>query len=479
MWLLSSLIVVGPARVDAYEAARTHAGMSEAAAAGELGSWLESAWGLDRGLWTKLKLSLRSVPIQRRWFLTQDLFRLDPAGGYAPSARLVNRAMGWFVAGSVLEAIPPARIRNHFLDPSTLKGLHQRRGHRALSIKLRWWDYVFGGGSFAGFVTGANFDLDGMSAVAWLRSKRNEYGLIKHWEYRKWAVMASSAKVRAHAEAMSLLTMGAIVHVLQDMACPSHVHNDFIASHLGRTNGAMPGSPYERFVARWYGRYAVATMSVASVERSRFEDFFVGKDGKGLAQVTARQFLSPGCLPAPFFVGDTSTVETVERMLTKRRFLVAHRPLELDRARRGPVYLRRVKQPRDRVAAYEVDRRGFLRFWFDRRVLRDYARRLVPLAIAYTKGMIRYLTRGRLRLRMDRGKMAVINAGVTLSRGELVVLIEDRQGRRTVLKTVAVTHPVPKGAQLTIFSLRRPRPLAVVFEGRDSGGHHLVAEGRR
>jgi len=166
-------------------------------------------------------------------------------------------------------------------------------------------------------------------------------------------------------------------------------------------------------------------------------------------------------------------------MLKKRGFTMTHRPLELARARRGPVYLWRRRQARARLAAYEVDRRGFLRFWFDRRVLGDYALRLVPLAIAYTKGMIRYLTRGRLALKVDRGRVSVINTGVTLGRGRLVILAEDRQARRTVLKRVDVTHPVRKGGRLATLSLGRPRFLAVMFEGKDAEGEYLVAEGRR
>ncbi len=467
--IIISLLLCWPLSVRAFEAGRTHAGLTEQAAfQSGLNKTLVHVWGLRRGVFEDLPLAAGAVAKAKRWSFVSRLFQADPGCGCVPTKNLVDRALGWLVLGSVLEVVPPDRVRHHFLDPATGKGLAQRRQYPGVARRVSWSDVVAGGGSLAGFVTGSNFDLTGRSALAWATSKDNELGLGELWSHMEKSGSAANPRLRAHHAAMALLCMGSLLHLLQDMAAPSHVHNDFVVSHL-RRGDPRGGSGFEAWVAARYGRFGVSRIKGDRTTLNRFADFFLSARKQGLARWTAGRFLSVGMFPSG---------------LHWRRFakwlarnggrLPPHQAFDIKTAFVRPLYLWSADGSY-RLIAYEVGPKGLLRFWMDRRVYADYAAKILPKALGYSVGLLHYFFRGRLALSARQGgKVVVKNAGVPLAAGRLSVLVEARDGTRRPVATKVVSGADNDGV-LARVSVPRSGRVVALFVGKDKLGERIVA----
>src|SRR5439155_20488547 len=179
-----------------YEAP-THAGLTERAAlAAGLHARLAADFGRALGLYETLQLGGGDPELDRR------LVKLDPEGGYAPDERR-QTAIGWVVAGAVLEGVPAARTRNHFFDPTHESGLDQN----GRALRTRVGAAVSGIGSLRGIFTGANFDGSGRSSLEWLAAPRevNEWGLPRFLDERERAVTAATTAEREDALVRALL----------------------------------------------------------------------------------------------------------------------------------------------------------------------------------------------------------------------------------------------------------------------------------
>jgi hypothetical protein len=486
------LLIAGclaPRLAHGYEAATTHPGITEQAAyASDLHDWFRSTWELDQGLWERLSLRPKMIPADRRWVFIRDLFRLNPAHGYAPSSKLDNRALHWLMAGSVLEAIPSSRVRHHFLDGRTGKGLREKAGKKGLARKLRLWDYLYGGGTLAGALTGANFDLRGKSALRWAHAKSNHYSLAEHWRHRYQAMVARHGRARLHELTMALVTMGALSQLLQNMGCPSYVRNDFITSHL-RQGNILGETPYARYVAEQFGRSGIPKLSGKRVRQRRFDDLFFNSKATGLAQTTARHYFSPGTLPQPVTFEPSKEAQKHLASFEKKWPRPELSPLDWKLQPGQTRYLERSQSSSGfgpiRLAAYGVSPHGELRFWLERRVYRDYASELLPRVVRYTEALIAFLLRGQLELTaVKEGKsemIAVKNNGVPLASGQLVVLAQNRKGKRASIARKKISSKVENGA--TLVEIARStlpadtRAIAAVFKGTDTQKQRLVADG--
>ncbi len=469
--LAAAMCLLCTVEAQAYEAGQTHAGLTEQAAlTAQLNQEVVRVWGLRRGLFQEVFLRPAYLGAASRWAFLARFFQADPNCGCVPTVNYSNRALGWLVLGSVIEQLPPDRIRNHFFDPETGGGLSERKRYRSLARRVRWRDMVAGGGSLAGFVTGSNFDLTGRSALVWAQAKDNEFGLPALWKHFEASITASHRLERTHYVAMTLLAMGALAHLLEDMAAPSHVRNDFVMSHLLRGN-PRGGSAYEAWVADRFGRFGLSRFKVRPLVQTRFVDFFAGPHGKGLAVWTAKRFLSIGSLPTGLPVTQWT------RWLARHdRRLPPHRPFDMKAALAGPRYLWSADGTY-RLAAYAVGPRGRLRFWMDRRVYSDCARRLLPAAVSYTAGLLRYFFRGRLKISGRRsGRLTISNQGVGLGPGRLLVLLETRTGDRRVVATLPIQGARSKGAVLARgVSVPRNGRAVALFVGRDLNSETIVA----
>ena len=488
--ILGLLVLIWPLSrgVHAYHAETTHAGITQVAAQGSgLHSWLKDTMHMDQGLWEQLSLKPRRMTRVRRWVLVQDLFRLNPVHGYAPSRNLENRATGWLTAGSVLEATPSSRIRHHFFDPRTGKGLRQKKGRLGYSAKVRLWDYFYGSGSLAGMLTGANFDLTGKSALKWALHSSNKYGLEAHFKHRHLAQTSKTLSKRRHHLVMSLLSMGALAHLVQKMACPSYVRNDYVVAHLER--GSIPGgTPLARFTSKRYGRAGIPKAKGKGPFVSRFRDFFVNDKGTGLAQTTAENYYSPGTLPSlgekkapPEKTSKTKTDSSASKTLLSHLPGKLFQGLKPGEAR----YLRR-KSTRPgfgpiRLLAYGKTPEGDKAVWMDRRVYADYAQELIPRATLSTKGLFRFLLRGRLSVRKVGEMFAVINTGVALGKGVVEIYAETKNEERTRVGRTPLNKKVAaKELAAKLSSKKLPtetRRVVAVFKGVDRQKEPLVGSG--
>jgi len=465
---------VAPAH--AYDPATTHAGLTERAA--------ESS-GLHRvltrrllrplGLLETVALHPARLPGVQRHRLLARLATLDPAGGYRPSDDSTASALSWLVAGSVIAGTPPERGRHHFFDPARNRGLDNTGGlsdfYHSLKISLD------GGGTLRGFATGANFDLTGDAAPAWLASPANEQGvpaLLRHWED---AVAASEPALRDAALAQALLALGGILAVVEDLGDPAHVRNDFRGAYLdSQSRSAFDrGSSYERFVADAYGRIGVPA-AAAPVRRPTLQAYLSAPDGQGLADRTQRRFFSEGTIPPDGIVDrGTTTKDVVD---AARESLIYPQPRVGRLALQTVGRTQYLRQEGRRVLGYRRAP-GRVRFFLDNAVHQDTARALLPEIGAYAAGIVDHLLRGELQLEAVEGGVRVSVMGLPIRNGKIRVFFEDADGIRrevTTPSTDGASAGAGAGGVVAIAVPKDVKRVAAVLRGEDDAGA-LVAIG--
>jgi hypothetical protein len=436
--LVFALLIAGPAR--AYEPV-THAGLTERAAlSAPLHKLLIERLGLPLGLYEPLTLHRGSATDRD---LLHRVSRLDPEGGYsADDGR--QTVLGWLAAGSVLEGVPATRNRNHFLDPTTGKGLHDVG--RDLALRTRMADVGAGTGSVRGVFTGTNFDGSGEPAVEWLLGRDNEWGLRRYLDERERAASAAAPTDREDALVRALLAAGAILHVVEDMGAPSHVRNDF------RVAIEADGARYERLVAQRFGRIALPEGGGGKPpHHGRLMDLLHDSSGGGLADRTNRRFFSDGTLPG----------------ITKYPLPAA----QAGAAASGYV-------PGDTVAhlaRWDRVPGGVVVWSLDERCLLDYAQALLPETTRYAEAALELLfhTQGGLDVTVgDSLTIGVRDLG--LGAGMLSIYADTASGERRPLERKSLSSAQ---AGETLTSVHRPdwaRHATAVFRGVDRTGEPVV-----
>lgn len=482
--LLLTALQGAPAR--GYEAASTHAGMTERAAlhGNQLHLYLTSVHSLPLGIFEPVRLDLNRLGYLQREDLRQAFRALDPLKGYRPSAQNINRALAWLAAGSVVEEMPFSRGRHHFLDPHTGRGLHNAKGRWGLSLRMRLWDSTDGGGSFGGIWTGSNFNLNGKSVLTWARHKNNDLSLPRHLTHRLAALTARTRAARRHHLAAALLTAGALLHLLQDMAVPAHVRNDFARTYLAqRSNIELDrSSAYETLVRKLYGRSGIPKASGTIPKFSRFDDFFKNSRGTGLAQRTQRSRYSLGSLPKPLQLRRSMTSTAIHAAVRKATPIPGPpiKGLRLRSASGAGLYYGTQSNPY--LFAYRVTSGSRLDFTLDNRCYKASAKRLVPEAVRYSTGILAHLLRGRVALQRQGSRLGAKHSGPVLGAGTVIVLWDDAKGRRSRLSKTATRAGLGPGAPLTSVDLARlpkgARQVVIAWSGVDAHGEPLVMGGR-
>ena len=480
--LATLLLSLGAPLGRAYEPASTHAGMTQRAAqhGHQLHSWLRRAHGLPLGAYEPLQLDLQRMPLLLREKLQRHLQDLDPVHGYRPNAQGYNRASAWLAAGTVLEGMPFSRNRNHFYNPRTGHGLRNATGHSQLSLRLRALDFTDGHGNFGGIITGANFNLTGHSVLEWARYRHNRYRLQAHLERRLRSLIARTPAERQHHLAMALITLGALLHLVQEMAVPAQVRNDFVASYLAQRSNILVdrASAYEVWVRRTYGRTGIPRVTGKLPSFDRFDHFFTNSKSTGLADRTHRRFFSLGSLPkARRLRGDDTPKEILAAVNESLPFAQPRvKALTLREAIGTGLYYGTDADPY--LFAYRVTRDGRLEFTLDERCYAAAARRLVPEAVRYTAGLLAFLLRGTLEVTARKEVLEIRHKGPALAKGTLHVLWESASGQRLPIEKVTLPGTVKSGAPLAEIPARavpkEARRIIVAFTGQDTHGEPLV-----
>ena len=485
--ILSACLIVlcaGVPRIArAYEGPGTHAGLTtEAALASRLHNFLRNELGLGLGLFARLQLQGEAMDSRVHRLLQFDLGKLDHGGGYRPDQKDGQFAMAWTQAGAVLAEMPASENRHHFLCPATGQGLNDPRPVTGWLLGLL--ATIEGGDTVRQFFTGTGFDLTGKLATDWLFSPNNPHGVLAYNSHMAAAISEPEPERRGHHLALALINLGAMLHVLQDMASPTHVRNDFARGHLEKLGaGSMNrGAAYERYVARQYGRLGLPKFKGEAIKRGSLRHYFHSPKWDGLADLTHLGHFSPGTIP-----NTTSLPTSAQGLAGLQQRLTRGLPfqepalgkLDLACAAKKTCYLRAPGSKRP-LLAYRVGSKRELMFRLDQRIYAAAARELLPRAVGFSAGLINHLLRGQVDLSLKTAEQVeVVNKSADLASGRARIFAEDDKGKRTLLGEQNLDKPIKAGAHLAVLQVKIPmgtKKLVALLEGIEAAtGDPLVA----
>jgi hypothetical protein len=291
--LTSAAVFSLPTAALAYEAPTTLAGLTEQAVlASRLHRRLLQRFVYPLGIFEPLRLDLSSLPPARARDLYGRLVGLDPGAGYAPdwqqgSGRVYpvgrQHVLGWLAAGTVIENVPASRLRNHFFDPQTGRGLQLVGEQTRLSSSLQ----AVGSGvsSLRQLLAGAAVDGTGQPAPDWLLSADNDLGLPVFLRAYERSVLGEQPAERESALASALLSVGGLLSGLLQMGDPAFLRSDMGVALDGQGSLA---------VAERFGRAGVPSPGPGEAGLpQRLRDLFADGRGGGLAERTARRCVQP------------------------------------------------------------------------------------------------------------------------------------------------------------------------------------------
>jgi hypothetical protein len=434
--LVAVAVTVAPAR--AYHA-KTHAGLTERAAlSSSLHKKLGAQLGRPLGLYEPLTLDGDPMRDRDRRELERRLHELDPEGGYVPDHGRLT-ALDWLIAGAAVEGVPAERLRHHFFDPLSGRGLDDRDGS---ALRVRVAAAASGVGTVRGIFTGASFDGTGIAAPDWLLAHDNDWGLMRFADELERSAAAPTAAARDAALARALVAAGAMAHVLEDLGDPTFVRNDYRVA-LEANDG-----PYERFTLHRYGRLGLPELATKPVAKLHLRALFHDDDGSGLGDRTQARFFSPGTLP------DTQRYPqpSVTAGEASEGYVAGAVP---------------------HLVHYREAERGIV--WsLDERCFADYARALLPETTSYAAGLIELLFRGRLEVAVAHGGALVTARELGLGAGT-VTLYADVAGRpRQAVRARRIITASDGEALLDATLPAGAQRVAAVFRGVDRNGEPIV-----
>jgi hypothetical protein len=459
----------------AWEAATTHAGLAEQAAQSSKLHRRLISLGFDDGLYEPLTVPPADAPT-----LIKALSRLSPSHGYVPDARGRQYAMSWLAAGAAIADLPVAHAAHHFYDPLTRAGLV--RGSSSVSSRARR--------AVLERLGRATMPARGMAAPAWVVAPDNPLGLDGFLDQYQKAVRAATPGERGRHMAGALVAAGAILHVLGDVGVPSRVRGD-VDAHLESIGPGRDdlGSRFERIAALSYGRLGVPAPS-RPITRTKLADFFAIDRGAarakaenddkkkapqiGLADAISERFFSPNTLPADTSItasgGGASVAPKLARpapaLPSRLNLMAASQPDGTTLRDAGGTCL----------ARYRVDD-NVLRFSLDDDCVLEQIAAILPEVAAYETGLLDFLFRGELAVRIAGGRIDVAAGDVGLGAGDIEVLSEDARGVRSPLAAGKVAGAASGGSLYSTGAPSGTRRIVVVFRGVDGNGEKIVAAG--
>jgi hypothetical protein len=379
--------------------------------------------------------------------------------------------LSWLLAGAALADANPTWVANHFYDPQTGTGWqsHHPNGLDGLFAAVQ--------SRLRGTI---KLPRRGVPAPDWVTSPDNPFALRGFLDQYEKAMRSGTPGERNRHWAGALVATGAILHVLGDLSTPSHVRSDEAAhnAQVGFDAGDR-GSRFERLAAIAWGRLGVPP-ATRRVSLPTWRAYFSGTDPDqpGLAPWVASRYFSVGTLPRPVDVGTTRRADLVV-MLTRSL------------SRPAPAVPRRLNlmsanQPSGStlrndtgvcLARYRVTH-GRLSWSLDDECQLEQAASILPVAVAYEAGLLRWLFRGDLRLAQSDGSgISVTVHGTPLGAGTLTLLGEDARGVRTAFHNL----DVQSGRDGAVIATAAPPPgarrIAASFRGVDGAGEPIVGAG--
>lgn len=160
-------------------------------------------WVPDGAYTGRFVESLQSDPYNLLTFATAMDYDMD---GRRTDFTSSASAMNWLLLGSILEDVPLMdRAVHHFHDPTNLHGLFDF--FTGVSARYRAFD-------------------DPSMDFGWTANNPEN---IRSFQYK--ALTSTTKEERSHYWALTLFGVGTVVHLLEDMAVPEHVRNDWTYGH--------------------------------------------------------------------------------------------------------------------------------------------------------------------------------------------------------------------------------------------------------
>jgi hypothetical protein len=474
-WLFSlSLFITGAATSMAFDDEDTHPRMTELSVRRSAIDITLTEIGLPRGINTAL--SVRSGP--------------------------PRTVLQWFRAGAILEDDPACRAGNHFhnpLLPFSNSGVTDQpfwirlfcsRSQFSQVMSNVTWATGFTSPTERGSLTGNSFDWD---------SARRSY-------LKALALPAPAEREASLAETFEIL--GHVMHLVQDLAVPAHVRNDF-QSHLEFCSPSTESfshwceNAFEHFVRMRPALVdSAAGISIPSANRlTRFWDIdqYNGINPstdttQGLAEYTNANFPSQNTIFTETLpLTDPHSFPYPRQTSTDIEDLIAHRTRATvvtaeDGSHREGLYLRKLSDGEGvehflkagywtTVIINNPSLRSFLplTFQIDDVAMNDYAAKLLPRAIGYSASLLDYFFRGKLDVDLIEDsidpsilRLTGINASDdTLVGGNLKLYGDDASATRVELASTSVSG-VSKGQTLPELTAQAPdgaERFVAVYEG--------------
>ncbi len=385
---------------------------------------------------------------------------------------------GWIREGSQREddlnliSWQPVRVRHHFYDPVYDRPL-SAPGVGALGSRAPDWAL-----EMPEAISGQEF--------SWRDARRAFHN----------ALTAEHPTDREVNLARTFLTLGHVIHLIQDMAVPEHTRNDWHAGLLGPVFPAGTPSIFEKHIKDRESKFALDTYSPPRFDQLRH--FWATGDGRGLAEFTNRNFLSKDTAFETFEEGAVGRDRRTGHVYPSPQLRLGLRE-DVDittlpnppRGLSGPVtfYLRDVD---DRITGEVLENRRMISlslfdaelrrrgaepiFTVNRYVVDDAASLLLPRAVGYSAALLDYFFRGRLDgdvvapdpTQPDQVRFDGHNGSPERLDGTLTLYGEDVTGTRTPLT------PVDLGADLTVRAGAGEAVRSALFRA-SSGAERFVA----
>ncbi len=235
---------------DAFSGA-THKSITEKAAYGSVAQGHLKSWlGIRRGMDTILLLDQSILPPAER--IPADQFEERIAGELPANPCTI---LDFLKAGAHLEDVPIPRARHHFhapianpevVPPNPNAGLDNKTDHPELASQIDW---------FTNWWYDLHFDVTGASAQKRALGTEDPNWGIEYENYFAWpdsraylveALTRTDPNVRDHYLALTFISLGHAVHLLEDMGVPAHTRNDWLFGHY---RSALDwGNPFESWV---------------------------------------------------------------------------------------------------------------------------------------------------------------------------------------------------------------------------------------
>jgi hypothetical protein len=422
----------------------------------------------DNYLKTQMGLA-DGVTTQLFWNFPQDI-KIRIGKGAANPNQTIRNISEWIRVGSIIEDQdtrffpPPWRPRHHFYDPIRNSGLDNHTDHPDWDAPGTSSWLPLGQSALNWTILGTALQEPFTNNEKWANARSMFYDSMKN----------QSKSVRDANLAETLLKLGCVLHMLEDMGVPAHTRNDFLYAHYRSVYKWDWKNPLEKWVEEqvdatandnippdwltgWTPQAKVFDQVSKYWDSGLYTGQYVGNiptANWGLSEQTNYQFLSMstvfGCdgtlyqFPQP---AESNTILASELhggaggkyYRYFQGYGLQHLARQTYIAYKGNIY----------GGSAAVLTKKTITPDYDVNVYNDYVRVTIPRTIDYATGLLNYFFRGKLEIEpncLDCNTITLVirndsnNSGVpqTLKGGTFELFWDDHDGNRTEVNDFSI-----------------------------------------